>query len=300
VQPLRHAFRFIGASFSLALKHIKLQEPWFTLGLGTLVLLFLWFLPIAAVTAWVGLTPWGLALIGMLSIFALSDLICWGEITALQTARVFVAVNNAEASPDSGPSLKFLFAHTFDIITLVLTFPLILLVQGVKSLVTPDKISADEKTLWLPARTLIIPVIAIEDLSLKAALDRLRQIVKDNLLRFRVDLIRVRLVAAVVEIMLIALGVTLAFVVGLRIADPQTAGPWQRVLAAGIGMLIAWLPTLIGLIFSTYTRTSYATALYEWVQDVATAMKGGKTAKAQPPEILGQVLGTSSRKKKEM
>ncbi len=298
MQPLRHAFRFIGASFSLALKHIKLQEPWFTLGLGTLVLLFLWFLPIAAVSVWVGLTPWGLALIGMLSIFALSDLLCWGEITSLQTARIFAAVNT-DASPDSGLSLKFLFAHTFDIITVVLVFPLILLSQGIKSLVTPDKVNADGEKSWLPALTLIIPVIAIEDLSLKAALDRLRQIVKDNLMRFRVNLIRVRLVAAVVEILLIAVGVALGFIIGLRIADPQTAGPWRRVLAAGIGMLVAWLPTLIGMIFSTYTRTTYATALYEWVQNMAAAMQSNDAAKAQPPAILTQVLGTIRASKKE-
>ncbi len=298
MQPIRNAFRFIGASFSLALKHIKLQEPWFILGLGSLVILFFWFLPIAAVAGWVGLGPWGLALIGLLSIFALVDLICWGEISSLHTARIFFAVDTG-ASLDSMPTFKFLVTHTLDIVTLVLTLPVMLLVEGIKSLFPSGKASLDEKNIWLPAYTLAIPLIAIEDLPLKAALDQLRQIIKANLLRFRVDLIRVRLIAAIVEVLLIIIGVILAFVVGLKIANPQAAGSWQRILAAGIGMLIAWLPTLIGIIFSTYTRTCYATTLYQWVQNVASALQSGETAKAQPPAILRQVLGTVRSSKKE-
>lgn len=298
MQPIKHAFRFIGASFSLALKHIKLQESWFTLGLGSLVILFFWFLPIAAVSGWVGLGPWGLVLIGLFSIFALVSLLCWGEITSLQTARIIAAVDTG-ASLEPEPSIKFLFVHTLDVLTLVLTLPVLLIIESIKSLFSSGNADMYEKNIWLSAHTLAIPLIAIEDLSLKAALDRLRQIVKDNLLRFRVDLIRVRLIAAIVEILLIAVGVFLAFGVGLKIADPQTAGPWQRILAAGIGMLIAWLPTLIGLIFSTFTRTCYATALYQWTHNVASALQSGEAAKAQPPAILGQVLGTVKSSKKE-
>jgi hypothetical protein len=298
VQPIKHAFRFIGASFSLALKHTKLQEPWFTLGLGTLVLLFLWFLPIAAVAGLIGLGPWGLVLIGLLSFFAWVDLSCWGEIVSLQTARIFAAVDS-DMSLESVPTLKFLFAHTFDIVTLVLTLPVMLLAEDIKSLISPENAKTNEKNIWLPAHTMAVPLIAIEDLSLKAALGRLRQIVKENLMRFRVNLIRVRLIAGIAEALMIAVGVFLAFLVGFKIADPQTAGPWQRILAAGIGMLIAWLPTLIGLTFSTYTRTCYATALYQWVQNVSSALQSGESTKAQPPAILGQVLGTARSSKKE-
>jgi hypothetical protein len=298
MQPIKNAFRFIGASFSLALEHIKLQEPWFTLGLGSLVILFFWFLPIAAVTGLVGLGPWGLMLIGLLSIFALIDLSCWGEIISLQTAQIFAAIDS-NTTLESVSSFKFLVAHTFDIVTLVLILPIMRLAEGVKSLVSPKKTKTNEKNIWLPAQILAIPLIAIEDLSLKASLDRLRQIVKENLMRFRVNLVRVRLIATIVEILLIAVGVFLAFLVGLRIADPQTASPWQRVLAAGIGMLVAWLPILIGIIFSTYTRTCYATTLYQWVQSVASAMQSGESAKSQPPAILGQALGTVKSSKKE-
>jgi hypothetical protein len=87
--------------------------------------------------------------------------------------------------------------------------------------------------------------------------------------------------------------------VGLKIADPAVVGPWQRVLAAGIAMLIAWLPTIIGIMFSTFARSCYATALYQWVRNVAAARESGDTTKAQPPAILAQVLGMTNQPQKD-
>jgi hypothetical protein len=169
-------------------------------------------------------------------------------------------------------------------------------VSTVRGFFSPNTPAKNEQTDWFPARTLALPVTALEDLHLKDTLARLRQIVHENLLRFRTNLIPVHPVAAVVQILLTAGGIVLAFVIGTRIADPQTAGAWQRVLAAGIGMLIAWFPTMIGILFGSFTRICYATALYEWTQNVAAARESGQAAKAQPPAILSQALGAGRQK----
>ncbi|MBG0788595.1 MAG: hypothetical protein H0S79_26195, partial [Anaerolineaceae bacterium] len=150
----------------------------------------------------------------------------------------------------------------------------------------------DEKNRWLEARTLALPVTAVEGTSFTGTLERLRQIVNENLMRFREDLIAVRFAAGLVEFLLIAAGIVLGFVVGLKISDPAAADPWQRILAAGIAMLIAWAFSIIGIMFSSFTRACYATALYQWANNVAEARASDDAGKAQPPAILAKVLGT--------
>lgn len=298
MQSIRNGFRFIGASLSLALKKIKLQEPWFALGLGGLIILFIWFLPIGAVAGLIGLTPLGLILIGALAMLALLSLLIWGEITALLTSRAFYFLDSEE--PAEAPSnIKFLRTLAGAVILLALTIPLLSLGRALRHLSAKVKAEPDEKNRWLEAHTLALPIIAVEGTSFQETLDRLRQIVEANLLRFRERLIGVRLVSGLIETLLIMGGIVLGFVIGMKIADPTSVAPWQRVLAAGIAMLIAWVPAIIGIMFNTFSRACYATALYQWVCNVAEARTNNDTAKARPPAILSQVLGTPSQIKKE-
>lgn len=298
MRSIKLAFQFIQASFSLALQHPQLQEPWFILGLGSLILLLIGITPIAVVVGWIGLTPVGMLAVGLISTLTLVDLIIWGEITALRTAQAFSAINQSQT--EEPPShFSNLTQHGNDIFTLTLIVPMLSLFQGVRSLFKPNTPPAEEDRVWLDAHSLILPIIALEDLPFRNALARLQQIVKDNLLRFQVRLIPVRLVAILTQVILIEVGILLAFIVGISIAAPMTATPWQRILAAGIGALIAWFPTLIGIIFSSFTRTSYATSLYLWVRNVETARQTGNLEGAQPPAILRQILGSAATPSKD-
>lgn len=291
MQAIKNGFRFISASFSLALKKVKLQEPWFTLGLGGLVILFIWFLPIGAVVGLIGLSPLGLILIGAFAVLALVSLTLWGDITSLLTSRTFATLDLDE--PAEEPSnLKYLSSHTGTVILLALTLPLLSLGNSLKNLFSKPEAVPDEKTRWLEARILALPVTAVEGTSFQGTLERLRQIVSENLMRFREELIAVRFAAGLVELLLIAGGIVLGFVVGLKISDPASADPWQRILATGIAMLIAWALTIIGIMFSSFSRACYATALYQWASNVADARAADDKNKAQPPAILAQVLGT--------
>jgi hypothetical protein len=287
MQSIKHAFRFIGAGFSLALKHPQLQEPWFTLGIGSLILLIAWFLPMALVIGLLGLTPWGLALIGLLATLAWADLSLWGEITALLTSRAMIAIDG-EPPTEAQPNLQLLKKHFGAVIQLALIAP-VLWIGGLFRSKSPP---INERNLWLKAHTLALPVIAIEDLPLKEALERLRQIGKQNLLPIRENFIRVRLVAGLVQLLLTAVGVFLAFWLGLKLGGPEVTNPWQQIMAVGIAMLVAWVPTFIGILFGNYTRICYATALYQWVQNVETARSTGNAETSQPPTILRQVLGS--------
>lgn len=288
MQSTKHAFQFIGASFSMALKYPQLQEPWFILGVGSLVILFFWFLPLAAVAALLGLSPWGLALIGLLVVCAIADLWIWGEMVALLTARAMNMINT-EPEDESLSNFNFLKKYGNAILTLSIAKPVLLFWQALKRLVHSK---GNERNLWLKTHTLTLPIIAAEGLPLKEALDRLRQVVKENLLPIQEKLVQVRLVSGLIQFLLTAAGIVLAFWLGLKLGGPEKTGPWQQVLAVGIAMLVGWLPTFIGILFSSYARTCYATALYHWAKNVETSHNTGNIESAQPPQILRQVLGS--------
>ena len=291
MQSVKYAFRFISASFKLALKHTQLQEPWLTLGIGSLVILFAWFLPTALVAGLLGLKPWGLALMGLLAVCVLSDLWVWGEMVALLTARGLVTIDQSSET-ETPSNWQFLKKHGMAIFTLTLTKPVLWLGQKIKGLFTAKNKPADNRYLWLKAQLLGLPVIAVEGLPLKDALGRLDQIVKENLLPVREKLVRVRLVAVIAHILLMGVGIFLALWLGLKLAGPEVSNPWQRILAVGIAMLVGWVPTFVGVLVSSFTRTCYGTILYQWAQNVETARSTGNPDAAQPPAILRQVLGT--------
>ena len=291
MQPIKHAFRFINASFKLALKHTQLQEPWLNLAIGSLVILFAWFLPTALVAGLLGLTPWGLALMGLLAVCVLSDLWVWGEMVALLTARGMHEIDQTSET-ETLSNWQFLKKHGGAIFVLTLTKPVLWMGQKIKQLFSSKASPADDRQLWLKAHLLGIPVVAVEGLTLKAVLERLAQIVRENLLPIREKLVKVRLVAVIVHILLMGLGISLAFWLGLKLAGPEVSNPWQRIMATGIAMLVGWVPTFIGGLFSSFTRTCYATALYQWVQNVETARRTNNPEAAQTPGILRQVLGT--------
>jgi len=289
VQSLKYAFRFISASFSLALKNPRIQKSWLYLGVGSLVVSIVWFLPLSIAVYFLGLQPAGMILVGLIFIFALISLLVLAQVFALTTCGAFGRNDSDEAEQTTKwPSLP---ERWVDAALLALSLPGKQVRQTFQQIISPKE---SDRSPWLDISYLILPVICLENLSLSQAVDRVKQIVGEHLLRFRADLVRVRLIAGVVQWGLMAGGIVLGFILGISLADPTSAGNWQRVLGAGAGMFLAWLPTMVGLIFGTFTRTIYHTALYQWVKNVETARQTQTSGKASPPEILRRVLGKQS------
>lgn len=289
MQSLKYAFRFISASFSLAVKNPKLQESWLYLGAGSLIVLVLWFLPLSLVLVFLGLKPAGMILVGLICVLAVVSLLVLAKIASLDTCRVFGSISmDREESEEKRP---FVPEHWVDAALFAVSLPGKQLRQSFQQIISREK---NDPSPWLDVRYLILPVICLEDLNLSQAVDRVKQIVGEHLLRFRADLVQVRLVADVVQWVLMAVGIILGFIVGIAVADPISAGNSQRVLGAGAGMVVAWLPTMVGLVFGSFTRTIYHTTLYQWVKNVEAARQTQARDKASPPEILRQVLGKYS------
>ncbi len=283
MQSLKRAFRFTGASFKLVFASPKLLKPGWVFVLGILTILLIGWIPTALVIGLIGLTPFGLLLIGMMTALTLAGLLSWGKITRLKTCQTFSM--KIQSNPDNKMPTAPLKNHWQDVLKLALALPGIIIIHFFKTMFTKDPGPS-----WLEAHHLLIPLISLEDRTLSNAKKRLEGITHENLLRFRPSLVRTGLVADVSLTLLTLLGVGLGFVVGVNIADPLTAGPWRQILASGAGMLIAGLLILIGLAINIILRTAYHTALYVWVSNVERARTSEKSDQAGPPEILRKVL----------
>jgi len=287
MQLLKYAISFIRASFKLASKKPQLRKSLLSLRAGSLVMLFAGFISIALVAWLIGLSPLGLILIGVLSFLVAAGLFIWAEISSLdicpEAAKLFQ--DNAQGfSPPEKPVAN----HWGDILILSLSTPGTIIINNLRKLLGRTA----QIPGWFDAQFLILPIISLEGLDLSQAVERVNQMVEDNLLRIQPNLVRVRLVARVVRDTLLIIGILLGAFIAVSITDPATAGPWQRVLAAGAGLLSAWLFTTIGNMFGAFTRACYLTSLYIWVRNVERSREGKTSDKSSPPEILRQVLGS--------
>jgi len=238
VKSLRNAFRFIKASFKLTFSHPQLRKPWLIFAAGGSALLMLWLLPMGALAGLLSFNPIGLVLIGSVGIFFIASLCLWGEIVALKICQSTAEVISEDPDELSTAS-KVIPSHWLDIFLYILILPGIFVTQVF------NKTSNQTQRPWMTGRFLTIPIISLENLSLREALGRVEQITRDNLLRFQPSLVPVALVAAVVQGIFIICGIVLgAFLTQSITAMSTVASLWQRLLGISVGMAIAWLLTI--------------------------------------------------------
>ena len=296
MQSLTFAFRFINACFSLALNHKQLRKPWLYLWMGGVALLVLGMIPFVAVIVLVGTTQLGAVLIGLFSILLLFAVLAWGEVTASESCQAFFNLNyTEEISPESG-NPRPEFARWQDVFMWFLIQPGLAVIRIFKGIFQSEK---GDQEAWLTASYLIGPVISIENLSQVDAVERVKQIFRDHLLRVHPDLVGVRPVAGTIQWLLILAGGVLGLWVGLIIADPVTEGVLSRMLGMALGILTAGVLTLLGIFFSSYIRACYYTSLYQWLLNVESARMSGDTSQGAPPAILSQVMVKIKTSKKE-
>jgi hypothetical protein len=296
VHRLKYAFRFIKACFPLAVKHSRLLKSWVSLWMGGISLLILWLIPLGAVITLLGLTPLGMVLMGLISILLLYSLLMWGEVTALETSRAFDAITRGDFLQTESTAQTPEFAHWKDIALWVLMLPGMELIRLFNQVFRPD---IADKHDWLGGSYVMLPVIALEDLILAEAVNRIKQLDRDRLLGFHPELVGISPVVGVLQWLLILAGGIVGFWVGLIMADPVTAGVLSRLLAIAIGILLAGSLALIGISFSSFNRACYYTTLYQWALNVEVARISGDTSRGLAPALLSQVMRKTKTSKKE-
>ena len=288
MQRLTNALRFIDFSIRMALKYEALQKPWMVLSLSAGVLTALWLLPLGLLIRWLGSWPIVWVLVGVIILLYVGYLRILGEITALRTAQIFSGlINGGEgAAFDESPMAVF-NTHGGDVLLYMLAAPGLNLLLAFQELFSKPSQTA---LTWKKAHPLIPPIIALEDLNLKGAIEAVKAIVTENLLRFQPGYLPVGGVARVVEWGLILIGFTIGGVLSAKIAEPLFAASWRSFFAVGTGLVAAGILSVAGIAFSSYSRSCYHTVLHTWACKVQAVQGTPGAAVAAPPEILSAAM----------
>jgi hypothetical protein len=123
--------------------------------------------------------------------------------------------------------------------------------------------------VWLVASYLILPAIILEDLSLRAAANRARDLHRRNLVGIAVGEVGVILLTNIVGFV----GAVCAGLLGFAIYTTFGAAIIPAVVVAGLFLSLV-------ISFSIYVRAAYYTCLYLWA--VATEKAGERTAAPAP------------------
>jgi hypothetical protein len=147
-------------------------------------------------------------------------------------------------------------------------------------------------TVWTEAAFLLLPAMVIEDVNLKAALQRVGTIIKNNLLLVGISTVGVRAVNGLIGFLLGLTGIGLGFGIGYGIITVTGVGSTIGLVGGiGLGVLVAGLFIMIATVITSYTATAYHTCLYLWARDVEKAQAAGSQAQVQAPAPLAAVLG---------
>ena len=287
VQRLQFAILFNQISFSQAFTNKSLLKSLIYMCLGCLVVLLIWLMPILLLVGLVGLTPLGVFTLGLCCFLAVVFIIAWCEVSAS-----FVYVNGTNKTE---PEQQVTDSHEIKLMSLLGRFtvwhfsqPGLLILQMFQKFLNHP--SNKGQTLW-EQRYLIMPLTSLEGIDLMTAVDRVNQIAADNLIRIQPNLIGVRLMARLFQVLSTIFGIGFGYLVSIFIAGSFDADLVRQVLSTTAGMFVGGGLISLGCIFSSFTRSLYYLSLYLWVRNVELAQELGTPEIASPPVHLKLVLG---------
>ncbi len=287
MQHLQYAIRFNLISFSRAFNNKSLLKSLITMCLGCLVILLIWLLPIMLLVGLVGLTPFGMFSLGLCCFLAVVFINAWCEISTN-----FVYLNGVN---DSEPEQQAKDNHKNKNMSLLNRFtvwhfaqPGLFLLQLFQKLL--HRTSQKSQTLW-EQRYLMMPLISLEEIDLMTAADRVHQITAENLIRIKPEVVGVRLMACLSQVLITIFGIGIGYAVSFLIARSFEAEWGRLILSAATGMIVGGGLISLGCVLSSFTKSFYYLALYQWVRNVELARELGAPEIASPPEHLKRVLG---------
>ena len=145
--------------------------------------------------------------------------------------------------------------------------------------------------LWTEASYLILPAMVIDDLNLKAGMQRVLNITKQNLLLIGISTVGVRWVTGLIGFVLGFGGLVIALAIGGGAAYVSGGNMVISVIGIALGALIFFTLVMVASVISSYTSTAYHTCLYIWAREVEKAQVAGQPMRVVAPGPLAAVLG---------
>jgi hypothetical protein len=133
-------------------------------------------------------------------------------------------------------------------------------------------------------------LIILENLTLSEAINRIKGLIKQNVVRFKPKNIKVASVLNIILILFIVIGIVFGTWIGYRMGNEPFFSFYRKTASIMIGFLISICLALIGMSFYTYVTAIYHTSLYRWTVSLEEAFEFKKPDNEKIPEILAKVL----------
>jgi hypothetical protein len=258
---IRTGLSFLRQAWAVGRTSPGLLKPSLAALLAGSVITLLALIPIGLVVAFLRKTLPGILLTGFMCAGLLCIQLACGKLGGLATTPLFHRrLSGNGAMPETGREL--IHRSGLDLLAISAAFPLIALQRWLAR--KPADGAAPPQEAWAKGAYLVMPVLAVETLSLKDALQRTAQMV-NNRLHFAANTIGVNSVNTWVYILLGGAGLIAGL--GIDRLLHGTAG-------ACFGVLATSLFTLPAIILVNFSQAAYHTCLYILEQSPDTARQG--------------------------
>jgi hypothetical protein len=228
----------------------------------------------------------GAVLAGFLAALLLAALVLGGYLSAAEvTRRIFRSLAPGSAAT-AGPAWGMLRGRWLDFAAAAVAS----LTIGPARLILNEQAGSFLRAPWAQAVELIAPAMVVEGLGLKKGLERVSQIVGDNLLFIRPDQVAVGWAGLLAGLPLAAGGVVLGWGIERGIVLSPWALPHKPWAALVIGMLVACLCLLIAIAAAAYSAAAYRTCLFAWACEIEASRRAGRRELPDPPPSLAAAL----------
>jgi hypothetical protein len=156
---------------------------------------------------------------------------------------------------------------------------------------TPQKPGAQSvDRAWHTASYLVIPIMGIENLDIKASLQRAAQFVQTHSLRINAGQIGVRGLGWLAGGLLFILGLAAGWAIYHFTVQAHTAVSVHKTLITCLSLLVCDIFILAGMVFASYFNTVYATSLYLWSRNAERARQERLAEPVLAPGLLASAL----------
>lgn len=268
IESWKKGWSFIGAAFSMARENKKLLAPSL---LQVLVSIIYWIAWIAVLVAihpqWSNGTWAGVGAIATFGSFLIFYFFCGMTVNMID-------VHLKGGQPSVGDGARDAGKNFVAIVFLALVSTIIEMFARAardNDSIVGKIVAGIVEAIWTTLAFLLLPAIIIEDAGFGAAMKRVRQLHKGNMLLIGIGEVGVRGVTGLIGFIWFLL------VFGVIYVDVQLFSGWTALI---IGIVTAGTMISLYVAFSTYLRMAYYTCLYLWAADVE---KQGQSAPAPLP-----------------
>jgi hypothetical protein len=297
MQSFSRGWRFLMQAWGMAFKDKDLLKPsFYALGVGMIVAV------IGVIPLIVAFFIFGDQGVGRIILFSMSGVLIFVQFTVtyvfsgMTVYLIYGYLTEGDGRMDKAWAI--VRRDFFDILTLAAASTAVNMLRNAANSSNKNSVAASLArsatgllaTLWTEAAALILPAMIIDNLNLKAGLQRVAKITKDNLLLIGVSAVGVRWVTGLISFVFGAIGLAIAFVVGFGLVSISGGDTAFTVVGVVVGAFIFFTFVMVLSVFSSYTSTAYHTCLYIWAREVETAKAQGSSVPALAPAPLAAAL----------